>query len=82
MKNYEEARNILKKDSSSLGFINKKVKEEIEKDIEECLKKQQEEINKVKSELKQTIKAEFSSLTEFKLFVVHNVTFEISSLKE
>ncbi len=79
MKKYEEGKRILKKDATGLSFVNRKLQKEIERDIEECLKKQQEEIDQVVEELKIAVNIKFNSLSEFKIFIVKNVSLNIIS---
>lgn len=76
---YEEGKEILKKDSTGLSFVNRKLRKEIDKDIEECLKKQQKEIDQIVDELSHVVKIKFSSISEFKLFIVNNVYLNTAS---
>ncbi len=76
---YEEGKRILKKDAVGLSFVNKKLRKEIDKDIEECLKKQQKEIDQIVDELNKVVKVKFSSISEFKIFIVNNVSLNVAS---
>lgn len=74
MMNYEEGKRILKNDIKNLSFVNKKLRKEIDKDIEECLQKQEKEIDQLVDELNKMINIKFKSITEFKIFVVNNIS--------
>ncbi len=76
---FEEGKKILKKDANGLSFVNRKVRKEIDKDIEECLKRQQKEIDQIVDELSQVVKIKFSSISEFKIFIVNNVYLNVAS---
>lgn len=79
MMKYEEGKNILKKDATGLSFVNRKLRKEIDKDIEECLKRQQKEIDEIVDELNQVVKIRFSSISEFKIFIVNNVSLNVAT---
>ncbi|KAA1244498.1 hypothetical protein [Aquimarina sp. RZ0] len=79
MRKYEEGKKILKNDSAGVSFVKNKVRKEIEKDIEECLKKQQKEIDQIVDELNIVIKVKFNSISDFKLFIVNNFWFNTAS---
>ncbi|WP_271769256.1 hypothetical protein [Aquimarina algiphila] len=79
MMKYEEGKEILKKDATGLSFVNRKLRKEIDKDIEECLKKQQKEIDQIVDELSHVVKIKFSSISEFKIFIVNNVYLNVAS---
>ncbi|WP_027395163.1 hypothetical protein [Aquimarina latercula] len=79
MMKFEEGKKILKKDANGLSFVNRKVRKEIDKDIEECLKRQQKEIDQIVDELSQVVKIKFSSISEFKIFIVNNVYLNVAS---
>ena len=76
---YKEGKRILKKDANSLSFIKKNLREEIEKDIEECLEKQQSEIDSIFYELQMLAKQRFKSISELKMFIVNNVPLPVSN---
>lgn len=70
---YNKGKDIIKGDVSGLSFVTKKNKLEVEKDIEECLEKQEEEIESIVQELHNIVNNEFTSIAEFKLFVFKNI---------
>ncbi len=71
---YKAAKKILKRDTSNLSIIDKSLNISIEKEIEECLERQQEEIDQAVEELLEVARQKFNSLSEFKIFIVNNMT--------
>ncbi|WP_438711128.1 hypothetical protein ACSTS3_21615 [Aquimarina muelleri] len=76
MRNYREGKNIIKKDSLGLSFVQKNLKEEIDRDIEECLKRQRKEIDSIVDDLNNMVKSKFRSISEFQIFVLKNIKIE------
>ncbi|TSE04268.1 hypothetical protein [Aquimarina algiphila] len=73
MRKYQDGKNILKKDAVGLSFVKKKLKQEIDRDIEECLKKQQKEIDQIVDDLYHIVKSKFKSIPDFQIFVLKNI---------
>ncbi len=76
MRNYREGKNIIKKDTLGLSFVQKDLKKEIDRDIEECLKRQQKEIDSIVDDLNNIAKSRFQSISEFQIFVLRNIKIE------
>lgn len=76
MRNYEEAKKILKKDVTGLSLVSRKLQKEIDNDIEECLKRQQKEIDSIVDDLNNIAKSRFQSISEFQIFVLKNIKIE------
>ncbi len=68
-----EGKKILKRDLDNISFINKSTKNEINKDIEECLEKQQKEINALTRNLYDLARLKFGSPIEFRLYIYKNI---------
>ncbi len=73
MKHKKKAKEILDNDAMNLLFIGRKLRGDIEKEIEECLERQQKEIDQVVDELFMAVRLKFNSVAEFKVFIVNNL---------
>ncbi|WP_103866713.1 hypothetical protein [Aquimarina sp. I32.4] len=70
-----EGKKILKKSITGLSFVNKTIKKEIDRDIEECLTRQKKDMDEIVDDLNNIIKIKFTSITEFQVFVLKNIKF-------
>lgn len=77
MTDYRKAKLILKKDKQGLCFITKDIEEQIQKDIDECLKKQDADIENSIRKIHEMIQQKFKGdSSEFMLFVIKNISIE------
>ncbi len=69
MMKHSEGKKILKKDHSGLSFVGRTLKKEIEKEIEECLEKQEKELNNVTQIIHEQVRIKFKSVIEFQMYI-------------